>query len=367
MIDFTCDCGKSLQAREEHAGQRTRCPDCGRELRIPEPSTAVEPGPPGRRPRGADEEYDAYEPARSPERTSGMAKASLILGLLLPCTFFTGIPAIICGILGLVSVGRSNGRLAGTGLAIAGIALGAFSSACMSPILVGLLLPAVQKVREAANRMASQNNLKQVALAVHNYHATNGCLPPAVVYDAQGKPLYSWRVLLLPYLGEGALYQQFRLEEPWDSPQNKALLPLMPRMYLDPSRPDTGDGTTTYLALTGKGTVFESDPQNGLVPLKDNPKLFRAKPLLSFKDIPDGTSNTIMIAEAADPVPWTKPEDLEYAPGRPLPSFSKIRPLGFNAAFVDGSVRWLPRTAPEQTLRALISRNGGEVINWNDL
>jgi prepilin-type processing-associated H-X9-DG protein len=368
MIEFTCDCGKPLQAREEHAGQRTRCPDCGRELRIPAASAAIEPRPPRGQPRPArmEEEYDDREDAaRRPGRTSGKAKASLILGLLsLILCIFTGVPAIICGILGLRDIGRSNGRLAGTGLAITGIVFGGVMSAVAFPgLLIGLLLPAVQKVREAANRMQSQNNLKQMVLAVHNYHDAYNCLPPAVVYDAQGKPLYSWRVLILPFIEQEALYKQFHLEEPWDSPHNKSLLEMIPRVYLNVARPNPEAGTTTYLGIGGEGTIFESNPANGLVPLKTNPKLFQAKPVLTLRDVTDGTSNTLMIAESDDAVPWSKPQDFDYSPrGGIRGRISTLHAGGFTAAFADGSVRFLPRNIPEMTLRALFTRNGGEVI-----
>jgi prepilin-type processing-associated H-X9-DG protein len=87
---------------------------------------------------------------------------------------------------------------------------------------------------------------------------------------------------------------------------------------------------------------------------------------LQLADFTDGTSNTLMVVEAAKPVPWSKPEDLAYDPNRPLPKLGGHTPGGFNAAFCDGSVRFLTDKIKESVLRALITRNGGEVINPND-
>src|SRR5262249_21734482 len=83
------------------------------------------------------------------------------------------------------------------------------------------LITAVAQVRVATRRMQSTNNLKQIALAMHSYHDTMGRFPPAIVRDKEGKPLYSWRVLLLPYLEQQNLYNQFKLDEPWDSEHNR--------------------------------------------------------------------------------------------------------------------------------------------------
>ena len=159
-------------------------------------------------------------------------------------------------------------------------------------ILISLLLPAVQHVRHAAARTKCANNLHQIGLALHNYHDVNGHLPAAAVYDKDGKPLLSWRVLLLPYLEQDALYRQFHLDEPWDSAHNKKLLAQMPKVYAPVAGEAKGTDKTHYRVFTGKGTVFEGDKG------------------IRLTDIPDGTSNTILVVEAGDAVPWTKPADL---------------------------------------------------------
>ena len=140
--------------------------------------------------------------------TSGKAIASLVLGLLsIVGMCLTGIPGLIFGILGLSEIGKSNGRLGGKGLAIAGIVL-----SCLFTFIstVGMLLPAVQQVREAARRTVSQNNMRHQILTMHNYDASYMRLPKR---DNNG---LSWRVHILPFMKENQLYDRFNLDEPWD-------------------------------------------------------------------------------------------------------------------------------------------------------
>jgi hypothetical protein len=357
MIQFTCDCGRQLQARDDQAGRQATCPACGRDQTVPGPDGAIRPGDtlpaPARavragRSAGADRGGlgDEDEPA-APAGTSGKATTSLILGLLSPfCSLFAGIPAIILGSLALKDVKRSRGRLQGQGLAITGIVLGSVGS-LLSLLLVipfALLLPAVQKVRDAAARAQDQNNLKQMALAMHQYEADHNRLPPAALTSPDGKPLLSWRVALLPYLGEGFLYQQFNLNEPWDGPTNKPLLARMPKIYAAPGQQPDGSGLTHYQVFVGPGAVFDQ----GWVP--------------QLTRIPDGIANTLLIAEGQTPVPWTKPADLDFDPNGPLPRLGGLFRGVSHAAYADGSVRALPDATPESTLRALITRNGNERV-----
>jgi hypothetical protein len=200
-----------------------------------------------------------------------------------------------------------------------------------------------EKLSEIALRRQSVNKLKQLALAMHNYHSVNGSFPAAAVYGKDGKPLLSWRVVLLPYLDENKLFNEFHLDEAWDSEHNKKLLERMPKTYrlqYEGQKPDE----TVYVGLTGKGTIFDG------------------KKGVKIQDITDGTSNTVLFVESARPVPWTKPDDLPYDADKPLPKLGII-PSGFDAAFADGSVRWLKASVPVETLRALITRNGGEVLD----
>jgi Protein of unknown function (DUF1559) len=219
------------------------------------------------------------------------------------------------------------------------------------PVALGLLLPAVQKVREAASRTQGSNNLKQLGLAMHNYHDVNGKMATNV-YDKNGKALLSWRVHMLPYIEENALYQQFKLDEPWDSEHNKKLIAKMPKVYVVPSAKPQDAGMTFYQGFTcAKGT----SPRSFFI---DDPKA-----RTSFNNITDGTSNSLMIVEAAEAVEWTKPVDLVYDPKKDLPKLGGHSNGGFNALLGDGSVRFIRDTIDMMTLKAIVTIDGGEVAN----
>jgi hypothetical protein len=156
-------------------------------------------------------------------------------------------------------------------------------------------------------------------------------------------------VLLLPYLEEKDLYNQFKLDEPWDSDHNKKLLAKMPKLFALPGGRTKEPYTTFYQVFTGKGTVF------------DNPKGNR------FADILDGVSNTIIITEGGQAVPWTKPADLAYNADKPLPRLGGLFNGGFHIVTADGRVRFIQQRLGDMVLRSLITRNGGEPINWNEL
>ena len=213
------------------------------------------------------------------------------------------------------------------------------------------LLPAVQKVREAAGRQRSANNLKQLGLAIHNYESVHGHLPRDIV-DKNGKPLLSWRVAILPYIEQNNLYKLFKQDEPWDSDNNKAAASAVIKTFLSPDAETVSDangfGLTNYRGISGPGAAF--DPT--------------AKKALRIVDFTDGTSNTIMVIETADMVPWAKPGDFPFDPKKDLP---KIAPVGnrdvFQTLFGDGSVRAISTKVEAKTLKALFTRNGGEVLN----
>jgi hypothetical protein len=208
--------------------------------------------------------------------------------------------------------------------------------------LSSALLEGLTKVRTVTRRAESTNNLKQIALAMHNYHDTYGTFPAAANYDKDGKPLLSWRVHLLPFLEHGQLYKQFHLDEPWDSEHNKTLIARMPRVF-KAGVEGAKEGETVYQGFHGKGAFFEE------------------KKGIRITEIPDGTSNTCMVLEAGRAVTWTKPEDIPFDPAKALPKLG-FRPDGFFAAYCDGSVRFIRRATKEKTMKAIITRNGGEVI-----
>jgi hypothetical protein len=218
------------------------------------------------------------------------------------------------------------------------------------------------RVRGAGGRMTSVNNLKQIGLAAHTYHDTWGQFPHNT-YTSDGKPLLSWRVQILPFIEGEALYNRFDLDEPWDGPSNIRLLAEMPRIYGKPG--DRSPAVRTYYrGFSSPGAVFERRP-NQLTP--------RFLPLLGpfpdprtglhVQDFKDGLNTTLLVVEAGDPVEWTKPDDLDASPGKPFP---KMGGMGwrkvFQAAFADGSVRALKLDTPEDTLRDLVTYNGGETL-----
>ena len=216
-------------------------------------------------------------------------------------------------------------------------------------VLVGLLLPAVQAAREAARRAQSVSHLKHIGLAMHNFHDTYRALPAAYNMDADGKPLLSWRVHLLPFLDQIILYEQFRLDEPWDSPHNRQLIPQIPQVYQSPSS-RAPLGKTNYLAVRGEGMAFIAPKQADTTPRG-----------LPFRDFTGGLSNTVMVVEANDQsaVEWTRPVDFEPNLERPLDGLLGLRPGMFQALFADGSVRALNEAIdPELLIRLFMKADG---------
>jgi hypothetical protein len=211
-------------------------------------------------------------------------------------------------------------------------------------VAVALLLPAVQAAREAARRVQSMNNLKQIGLACHNHYDVYKVLPSNIEKD--GQQLLSWRVRILPYIEQGNLYDQFKLDEPWDSPHNLALLDKMPMVFQNPNLPN--NFTTNYLGIANPGAMFE----------KGKPKKFR--------DITDGTANTIMAVEAPanKAVPWTKPVDLIVDKSHPISDLQGPRPGMFLVLFCDGSVRSITYSIDPRTLLAMFTISGAEVVDF---
>ncbi len=213
-------------------------------------------------------------------------------------------------------------------------------------VLVALLLPAVQAAREAARRTQGMSNLKHIGLAMHNFHDTYRALPAAYNMDADGKPLLSWRVHLLPFLEQRILYEQFRLDEPWDSPHNRQLIPQIPQVYQAPgSRAPLGK--TNYLGVRGEDMTFIAPKQPDKTPRG-----------LSFRDFTGGLSNTVMVVEANDQsaVEWTRPVDFEPNLERPLEGLLGLRPRIFQALLGDASIRAISETIDPEILIRLFMK-----------
>jgi len=215
-------------------------------------------------------------------------------------------------------------------------------------VISRLVVPGLEKIKESAARTQSINNLKQIGLAMHGYVDTfkSRSLPAYASFDKDGKPLLSWRVHLLPYVDGAELYKQFHLDEPWDSEHNKKLIARMPGTYRSPLS-KAGAGKTTYLVPLGKQALFGGK-----------------KGLLFPREVPDGTSNTIIVVECNDDnaVIWTKPADYNVDVENLLKGLLRPGARGFPVGMADGSVRLISNRVTLGTLRAAFTRNGGEVL-----
>ena len=282
-ISYSCPhCGKQFSVADQYAGQSGPCAACGQVITIP-----------GGMPTGG---------AYAPRSSGGGAMAGGTIALI-----------VVLAVLVL-----------------------------MCPCAIALLLPAVQAAREAARRSQSMNNLKQIGLAIHNYHDTYKQYPPAVVRDANGQPLYSGRVLLLPYLEQSPLYDQWDKSAAWDSPQNLPLSQVAMKVFDDPSAPQ--EQHSHYEFLTGKGAMFEEGSPH------------------SLSAITDGTSNTIAVVEMRSANPnWAAPSSIDIGQlSSGLPQGN--HPGGNLVLMADGSVRFVAQTINPQTLQQLSTRNGGEAV-----
>ncbi|MCC7333628.1 MAG: DUF1559 domain-containing protein [Pirellulaceae bacterium] len=208
-----------------------------------------------------------------------------------------------------------------------------------------LLLPAIEGARNAAAQTSDSNNLKQIALAMHNFNDTYSHLPLRGGKSPTTAHGLSWRVHILPFLGELELYEQFHLDEAWDSEHNRSLVERMPSVYAG-TRPEIPPGRTNLLTIDSPDSVITNDTSVRLV------------------DITDGMSNTVMLVEAdADrAVIWTQPEDLAFDAEDPMAGLGNARGSGFHVALSDGAVVLLPSDLPPQTMAALVTRAGGEVV-----
>jgi hypothetical protein len=207
----------------------------------------------------------------------------------------------------------------------------------------------VRKARAEAKRSRSMNTMKTFGLAMHNYAFNQkSTFPPAYTVDEGGKPLLSWRVHILPYIEQKSLYDEFHLDEPWDSPHNAALIGRMPELYRGPGVSE--EGMTNYLVPRGRDTIFPGAEG------------------VTLKEILDGTSFTLLVVEAnpAHAVVWTKPDDWEVDEGADPGTLLGNHPGGFVAGFADGSARFIREALGPELLKALTTISGGEVISTDD-
>ncbi len=266
-------------------------------------------------------------------------------------------------------------------------------------------------MKEAENRAIARRNLRSLAFAFHNYHNTYNHLPPPAITDKAGKPLLSWRVAILPYIDQDALYKQFKLDEPWDSVHNKKLLAKMPRIFAPIGVKPKESNSTFYQVFVGPGALYTAyhlpfgegmrkreagmgalgggggfaggvgaqfngggfpggggfagggglgggmGEGGGMAPNR------RMGGPPSFEDFPSGANNTILIAEAGMAVPWTKPEDIPYDAKKPIPTLGGQFSTVINVAFADGNTRSLLKTLDAARFHAGISPQGGGIID----
>lgn len=299
----------------------------------------------------------------SAPRSSTQAIFSLVLGVLsFFCAFFTGLPAIILGILAIGNITKRPRELKGQGLAIAGIVMGAMG--CVWGLLLpALLLPAVQQVRTTARINITQNNLKQLQLSLLNAESAYKDFFSPGPHDSnphidQGSQL-SWRVKILPFLGQQMLYDQFHHDEPWDSPHNLSLVGNMPE-YLKTPGVDLEPGKTMFVVPVTK--VDES----GIPVTKAT--AFAPGTNRRLRAIADGTHSTISILhvnpDAA--VTWTKPEDWVYDPNAPKRDLEGPFPGELIVVFVDGSTHRIPiEKVSDEMMRNLIEIDDGNLVQFN--
>lgn len=190
-----------------------------------------------------------------------------------------------------------------------------------------LLVPTETYTIAAAHRMESSRHLKSIGIALHDYHDFYGQLPPAYVTDKNGEPLYSWRVLLLPFIEERKLYDKFDLEKPWWSDHNRALIHQMPEIYASPFHSSSAKGKTPYCAI-----VDVHDERTTIRPTTGRP----------FKEITDGMSNTaVAIDDPMRLVEWTKPDDIDPLELLALTPISDNDMYGIHVLMADGVVLFI--------------------------
>lgn len=302
-IPFRCPhCGTQTNVDDQYAGQTGPCASCGQAVTIPAPFGGAPP--------------TAYAPPKS----SG---SSLVVIL-----------AIVGGLLVLA-------------VPVIGV-------------LVALLLPAMSGAGGAARRAQCSNNLKQIGLALHNYHDTYKCFPPAVITDEEGNPRRSWRVAILPYLDQAYLYEQWDSNEAWDGPNNSILRYTSIPTYRCPSDSGGDPLETSYVMITGQldsdgrlCTTIGGQPNEGT----------------RIANIVDGTSNTVIVVEVVNSgIPWSEPRDLSIEElemlinGPSQAGIGSLHPGGAQVLMADGSVRFLTEDVTAETLRNMLLRDDGNPV-----
>ena len=232
----------------------------------------------------------------------------------------------------------------------------ALDAGVIAPVAVGMLLPAVQSVRGDARRIVSQNNLRQLTLAAHNFESAYQYFPAGFSINKDDEKLLSWRVYLLPFLEQNDLFEKFKLDEPWDSPNNKPLAAEMPEFFRSPDS-KAKPGMTVYRGIGGKQGIL-GPPRNYKKRALNKSNVGR-----TFGNISDGTSNTIFAMEVSDElaVPWTKPDEgIDPEDFDPKKLFG-ARSQGMTVSLADGSAHLLSDSIDATALKYLMQMADGNV------
>lgn len=232
-----------------------------------------------------------------------------------------------------------------------------FAGAVVISVLVALLVPAVGLAKRSQAKRNCSENLRKIGMALQQYHQMNGTYPPAYLTDAAGKPMHSWRVLLLPYVGQKTLYDQYDFSQPWDSPQNKSVLNRMPDVYACPGDEDAKVlGETSYVVVVGAGTMFPG------------------RSTTTNKQVTDDPAHTLAVVESHQTgICWLEPKDMDVARLHFALSEAGGTMLGGNhdggveVLMADGTTFFLKDSASEDYLQSMATIRGGEVIPWEVL
>jgi hypothetical protein len=196
---------------------------------------------------------------------------------------------------------------------------------------------------------AATENLKKIGIGFHGYGDAHNSKWADDITDKDGRVLLSWRVAILPYLDEENLYRQFKLDEPWDSENNKKLIAKMPKVYA-PVRAKLKAGETLCQRFVGKGAIWDEKGTKYTIPT-----------------LPDGTSNTALVVEAATPVVWSQPGDLPFAEKLPLPGLGGDFDGAFHMVLCDGSVYFVGKKFSEKIMKLIIQPDDGTPVDFNNL
>jgi hypothetical protein len=296
-IAFTCPhCGHQTDVPDEYAGQAGPCVECGKTVTVPLPGQAG---------------YGTASPSSLPR--------------LRP----------------------SN--LSGPMLALAGAAV---LCCCGGVVLAPILVPIVQARLENDRRVACAGQLRQIGVAMQLYHQQYGSFPPPYTVDDSGRPMHSWRALLLPYVKAPQVASRYRFDEPWDSAHNQTLRSAMPAVYACPSDHASSGSETDYVVIVGPGGVFDPGKTTSLAEIKD------------------GLANTLLVAEVVGSgINWLEPRDLptvSLAGTVNSPRGEEVssnHPGGAHVLTADGKSHFLPDDLPPADLHALTTIAGGEFVN----